>query len=93
MRLNPQLLDTVADTMTKRERLRREIKTLTAEGRFSGVIVSLFAPCFALFLFMTRRDYIATLWSESLGIVLLIGAGVMTVAGWLWLRKIMQIEV
>ena len=32
-----ELLDTVADTMTQRERLRLEIKALTAEGRFSGV--------------------------------------------------------
>lgn len=87
------LLDTVAETMTKRERLRREIKTLTAEGRFSGIIVSLFAPAFGLFLFMTKRDYISKLWSESIGIVLLIGAGLLSVAGWLWLRKIVRIEV
>ena len=31
-----ELLDTVADTMTQRERIRGEIKALTAEGRFSG---------------------------------------------------------
>ena len=31
-----ELLDTVADTMTKRERLRREIMSLTAEGRLSA---------------------------------------------------------
>ena len=34
-----ELLDTVADTMTQRERLRLEIKALTAEGRFSGWIL------------------------------------------------------
>jgi tight adherence protein B len=88
-----QLLDTVADTMTKRERLRREIKTLTAEGRFSGVLVSLFAPLLGLFLFMTKRDYISKLWSESIGIIALIGAGVLSLVGWLWLKKIMRIEV
>jgi putative ABC transport system permease protein len=31
-----EILDTVADTMTQRERIRLEIKALTAEGRFSG---------------------------------------------------------
>jgi tight adherence protein B len=87
------LLDTVADTMTKRERLRREIKTLTAEGRFSGIVVSLFAPAFGFFLFLTRRDYISGLWSESIGIVAMIGAGVLSLGGWLWLRKIVRIEV
>jgi tight adherence protein B len=88
-----QLLDTVADTMTKRERLRREIKTLTAEGRFSGILVSLFAPAFGAFLFLTRRDYISKLWSESIGIVAMIAAGVLSLAGWLWIRKIVRIEV
>jgi tight adherence protein B len=88
-----QLLDTVADTMTKRERLRREIKTLTAEGRFSGILVSLFAPAFAGFLFLTRRDYISKLWSESIGIIAIIAAGVMSLIGWLWIRKIVKIEV
>jgi tight adherence protein B len=87
------LLDTVADTMTKRERLRREIKTLTAEGRFSGIVVSLFAPVFGLFLFVTRRDYISGLWSESIGVIAMVGAASLSFGGWLWLRKIVRIEV
>jgi tight adherence protein B len=87
------LLDTVADTMTKRERLRREIKTLTAEGRFSGLIVSLFPAAFGLFLFTTNRDYIDMLFSETIGIVAVIGAIASTAIGWFWIRKIMKIEV
>ena len=42
-----ELLDTVADTMTQRERLRLEIRALTAEGRFSGWILGLFPVAFA----------------------------------------------
>ena len=42
-----ELLDTVADTMTQRERMRREIKALTAEGRFSGWILGIFPIVFA----------------------------------------------
>ena len=42
-----ELLDTVADTMTQRERLRLEIKALTAEGRFSGWILGIFPVAFA----------------------------------------------
>jgi tight adherence protein B len=87
------LLDTVADTMTKRERLRREIQTLTAEGRFSGIIVSLFAPAFGVFLFLTRRDYIEGLWSQSIGVIAMVGAAALSFVGWLWMRKIVRIEV
>ena len=42
-----ELLDTVAETMTHRERLRREIKSLTAEGRMSAIVLSIFPPAFA----------------------------------------------
>ena len=34
-----ELLMTVADTMTQRERLRREVATLTAEGRMTAIIL------------------------------------------------------
>jgi len=87
------LLDTVADTMTKRERLRREIRTLTAEGRFSGIIVSLFPVVFGLFLFTTNRSYLNVLFSETMGIVAVAAAAGASAIGWFWIRKIMRIEV
>ncbi len=37
-----ELLDTVARTMTERERLKREILSLTAEGRLSGWVLGIF---------------------------------------------------
>ena len=36
-----ELLDTVAETMIQRERLRREVRSLTAEGRVSAFILGL----------------------------------------------------
>ena len=41
------LLDTVADTMVKRERVRRELQALTAEGRLSAIVLSLISPLLA----------------------------------------------
>jgi tight adherence protein B len=87
------LLDTVAETMTARERLRREVKTLTAEGKLSAVVVSLFPPVFGGFLFLTRRDYMRILWSETAGIVAICVAATMWVIGWFWLKKLVKIEV
>ena len=36
-----ELLLTVADTMTQRERLRRDVAALTAEGRISAIVLGL----------------------------------------------------
>ena len=87
------LFDTIADTMTKRERLRREIRSLTAEGRLSGIVLSLIAPIFAGLLYLSQPDYIAKLFHDSAGIVAAVLAGFFSVIGWFWLRKIVDIEV
>ena len=88
-----ELLDTVADTMTQRERLRLEIKALTAEGRFSGWILGLFPIAFAGILYLVQPDYMGVLFQESFGIIAIIGCAIMTFVGFIWLRKILQIEV
>jgi tight adherence protein B len=88
-----ELLDTVADTMTQRERLRLEIKALTAEGRFSGWILGLFPVAFAGVLYLIQPDYMGALFQESVGIIAIIVCAIMTFVGFIWLRKILQIEV
>jgi tight adherence protein B len=88
-----ELLDTVADTMTQRERIRLEIKALTAEGRFSGWVLGIFPIAFAGVLYVVQPAYISTLFGNTMGIMALIGSGVMTFFGFIWLRKILQIEV
>ena len=88
-----ELLDTVADTMTQRERIRHEIKALTAEGRFSGIILGIFPIAFAGVLYLVQPDYISELFHNSMGIMAMIASGVMTFFGFLWLKKILAIEV
>jgi tight adherence protein B len=88
-----ELLDTVADTMTQRERIRHEIKALTAEGRFSGWILGIFPIAFAGVLYTVQPTYMSALFDSSVGIMALIASGVMTFFGFLWLRKILAIEV
>jgi tight adherence protein B len=88
-----ELLDTVADTMTQRERLRLEIKALTAEGRFSGWILGLFPIAFAGVLYLIQPDYMSVLFQETFGVIAVIICAIMTFIGFIWLRKILQIEV
>ena len=87
------LLDTVADTMVKRERVRRELRALTAEGRLSAVVLSLTTPVLALAIYLIQPDYLKPLTHDFFGIMGLIVAGILTVVGWFWLRRIVDIEV
>ncbi len=87
------LLDTVADTMVKRERVRRELRALTAEGRLSAIVLSAVSPLLLLVIYMLQPTYLDPLWHEAIGIVGIVGAVSLEVVGWFWLRKIVDIEV
>ena len=88
-----ELLDTVSRTMTERERLKREILALTAEGRLSAWILGIFPPAFAGVLYLVQPDYMKVLFQESIGIIAVVVSAVMAGLGFLWLRKLMAIEV
>jgi tight adherence protein B len=88
-----ELLDTVAETMTERERLRHEIMALTAEGRMSAWVLGIFPPAFAVVLYLIQPDYMSTLFSSPMGVTAVVASAIMACFGFLWLRKIMAIEV
>jgi tight adherence protein B len=88
-----ELLDTVARTMTERERLKREILSLTAEGRLSAWVLGIFPPAFAVVLYVIQPDYMSVLFENSLGVMAVVVSAVMALIGFVWLRKLMAIEV
>ena len=88
-----ELLATVADTLRERQRLRRQVSALSAEGRLSGVILGALPLVFALYLIFARPDYIAPLFNTPLGLLLLTVGGVLLVVGGVWMAKVIKIEV
>ena len=88
-----ELLQTVAETMVERSRLRGEVKALTAEGRISGIIMGLLPIGLGLFMFTASPDYIDDLFSSFTGWAMVVGSVVMAIAGFGWIQKIIKIEV
>jgi tight adherence protein B len=88
-----ELLQTVAETMVQRSRLRGEVKALTAEGRISGVIMGLLPVGLGLFMFTASPGYIDDLFSSFTGWAMVVGSVVMAAAGFAWIQKIIKIEV
>jgi tight adherence protein B len=88
-----ELLLTVANTMTERERLRRDVATLTAEGRMSAIVLGLLPPGLAVVMYVMNPGYIAALFSNSLGMGMLGLSVVAMLVGFAWMKKIIAIEV
>lgn len=88
-----ELLMTVAETMVQRERLRREVKALTAEGRISAIVLSILPPGLGLVMYVSNKEYMSPLFHDILGQVLLGLSAIGMVVGFLWMRKVVQIDV
>ncbi len=88
-----EVLTTVAATLRERERLRRQVQVLSAEGRLSAVIIALIPILFAVFLVLVRPTYLEPLYTTALGLLLLGFGAFMLVVGIFWLRRVVQVEV
>jgi tight adherence protein B len=88
-----ELLLTVAATLRDRARIRRQIQTLSAEGRLSAWILGGLPVVFTLYLLTARPSYILTLTKEPLGWLMIAGGVIFMVIGSLWMKKIVNVEV
>ena len=88
-----EVLDGISHTIRERVRIKGDIRSLTAEGRLSGIILSLLPIVVAGFIFLMQPDYIFTLIEEPLGIFLIVTAVFLQVIGMLIIRKIVDIDV
>lgn len=87
------VMQTTADTMRERASLIRHVRSLSAEGRFSAYILAGLPVAVGLLLYLTRPDYVGTLFTQPLGIAMVAGAVVLMLVGTLWLRSAVRIEV
>ncbi len=86
------LFDTLAETMVQRVRMRREVRTLTAEGRLSAYILGIMPPALGLFIFFVNRKYMMVLFHTSAGKVMLIGGMVLEIVGFYWMYRTVKID-
>jgi tight adherence protein B len=88
-----ELLLTVAETMVARERLRRDVRTLTAEGRMSAMVLGFLPFGLGAIMFLINPEYMSQLYKTGTGIVLSILALVGIGVGFFWMWKIIDIEI
>jgi len=88
-----EILDTIAFTIRERVRIQGEIRTLTAQARFSGIIIFVLPIVLAIVLSIISPDYFDPMFKQPLGwIMMAIGLFAMIV-GYGLIQKIVRIEV
>jgi tight adherence protein B len=88
-----EVLDIVAETIRDRDSLRREVDSLTSEGRLSATILTILPFAIGTVMFLLAPDYIGVLFSSASGWGIAGFAALLLLIGILWLRQVTKIEV
>ena len=87
-----EILDNVAETMRERDRVRGQIRVLTAQQRFSALVLSVWPVLVAAVFILLNPDMMSNLWSTTAGVALLIVAVLLQLLGFITLRRIIAID-
>jgi tight adherence protein B len=87
------ILDTIRNTISERIRIRREVNTLTAQGKMSGIVLACIPVALALFFYVSSPEYLEPLLTTNIGRIAIIGALFLVIVGFAIIRKIVDIKV
>lgn len=88
-----EILDNLAHVVRERFRIRRDIRTKTAHGRFTGLVLLGLPAGLGVILSLINPDHMDLLFSHRMGQQMIGVAIVMQVIGFFWIRKILDLEV
>jgi len=88
-----EILDTIAFTIRERVRIKGEVNTLTAQGRYSGYLVAFLPIAIAFMINLISPAFMEPLFKQTIGQILLVVGGVMMAIGFFAIRKITDIKV
>jgi len=88
-----EIMENIGYVVRERLKLAGKVKALTAEGRFSAILLGLLPVGIFLLMFFLNRSYIMILLTEPLGHKLLLGAGVGMLLGAVWMKALIKIKV
>lgn len=87
-----QILETIANTIRERIRVKADVAAVTAQGRTSGILIGILPIGLGLVLNLINPGYMSLMFSTSIGRILLIVCVVMEIVGFLLIKKIVDIK-
>ena len=88
-----QILDTISETISERIRLKREMFTLTAQGRMSAKVVFLLPFAIGTFLYFLNPNQILMLFEEPLGRMALGISFLLELFGVFVIQRILDVKI
>ena len=87
------IIDVVAETIRDRAEIREKINAYASEGKASMWVLMALPVALALAYMVMRPGYMDLLFESGIGRALLVLSALLYAAGFLWMRKIVDIKV
>lgn len=87
-----EILDSLAELIRERFKFRRQLRVHTAQGRLTGYLLAALPVLVGMALFGINRDYMIVLFTEPGGRMMLMATVFFQIVGYLWIRRIVDIE-
>jgi len=88
-----EIFDKISDTIRGRMKIERKVRTLTAQGRLQGIIVSLMPIFLGVAMTLLKPEMMLPFLFSPIGVAAVLAMVALIVLGWLMIRKIIRIDV
>lgn len=87
-----EILDTIAATIRQRYKIRGEIKSITAQGRTSGIIIGVLPIALLFIMSFVSKDYTIVFFTTTIGNILLLVGAVLEIFAAIIINKIVTVK-
>ena len=88
-----EIFDKIAETIRGRQKIERKVKSLTAQGRLQGLIVSAMPVFLGVVMTLIKPKLMIPFLASPTGVLAILGMFALIAVGWLMIRKIIRIDV
>jgi tight adherence protein B len=88
-----EVLDNLSKLIRERFKLKRQVRTLSAHGRITGWVLAALPMALGALMFVIAPEHIGLLFTDPLGVRMVIGAGILQVIGFVAMQRIVNIEI
>ena len=88
-----EIFDRISETIRGRQKVARKVKSLTAQGRLQGVIVSAMPVFLGVAMTLVKPKMMIPFLTSPAGVLAVLGMFALIAAGWLMIRRIVRIDV
>ena len=88
-----EIFDKISETIRGRQRIERKVKSLTAQGRMQGIVVSAMPVFLGLVMTLIKPKMMIPFLTSATGVLAVLAMCALITVGWLMIRKIVKIDI